>query len=233
MAQRKAAKKIPLKPEAVFVAHNKQTPAQKKPKVRKSKPKTNHKKSFISKFARTRVKKPIFYTIVSVVLAIVVVYLWIIVGQSVRETNVILDSSKKTASAAYVIAKKESDLVRIIGTRLQRQSEIQNYQSAPVDLQRFMTNDYRTFKQQCISNGTLAADVGYELSAVVYDAYAVIKRSCNGTDTLIAKKFESKWATVFSGNVLPPCALTNDLTIPQGVSFYCMQNEIRYVNPNP
>lgn len=223
---------MPLKPEVILVAQKKPAlivkPAAKKPQ-KHHKPK----KLRVAKYARIRVKKPIFYSIISVVVAIAVAVTWALVSQSVRETNTTLNESSRVANATYLVAKKQASLIKIIGTKLQRQSEIQNYQSAPNDLQKFMADDYRLFKQQCIANGVLAGDIGYELHSVVYDSFAVIKRSCNGVDTLIAKKFETKWATVFSGNILPPCSLTNDLAIPQGASYYCQQNEVRYVNPNP
>jgi hypothetical protein len=94
-------------------------------------------------------------------------------------------------------------------------------------------DDYKVFKKQCTVNDKISSDVGYELHSVIYDSYAVVKRTCNGTDTAILKKFGSTWAIAFSGNVLPPCTVTNDLDIPQGASYYCVQDGVTYVNPNP
>ncbi len=235
MATRKSAKnnrkKVRLQPEEVYVARPKKVsvpkPAPKK-KVKKSKPKVH-----IKKYARIRVRRSVFVMVVVATLSIAVAITWIVVKQSILETNKSLQASAKTANGMFIAAKTEADLIRIIGTKKQRASEIINFQSAPVDLQKFIMDDYKTFKKQCTVNGKISSDVGYELKSVIYDAYAVVKRTCNGTDTAILKKFGATWAIAFSGNVLPPCTVTNDLDIPQGASYYCTQDGGTYVNPNP
>jgi len=234
MAQKKAPRKNHnIKPEEVIVAHKKVVVLKPKavPKKVIKKPKKKH--LGLRKYGKIRVRQSVFFSIISIILAIAVAITWVRVQESVRDTTANLDASARTANSTYVIAKKEADLIKIIGTKLQRQSEIKNYQSAPTDLQKFVTSDYKQFKQQCIANGKLSDDVGYEVSSVIYDSFAVVKRTCNGTDTAILKKFGDKWAVAFSGNVLPPCSVTNDLNIPQGASYYCEQNSVMYINPNP
>jgi|GEM_PF-1122271 len=235
MAQKKTTrKKRPLQPEEVILARAKPKSITPKAPPKKSVKKPKKHPIHWRKYARLRVRKDVFYSLISIVLAIVVVFTWMHVSESVRDIHNNLNASTRTANATFLVAKKEADVIRVIGTKLQRQSEIKNYQSATPDLQKFVSSDYRTFKQQCIANGTLSDDVGYEVSSVIYDAYAVVKRTCNGgTDTAILKKFNDKWALVFSGNVYPPCSTLNDLNIPQGASYYCTQNDVPYINPNP
>lgn len=231
MAKRK--KLLLTKPEEVIVARHKVA----KKAIPKKQPKrpTRRPKKVVHwrRFLRFRVRKDVFYSLISIILAFTMIVTWIQVRASIRDTNKNLTASSRTADATYLVAKKEADLIRIIGTKTQRQNEIKNFQSAPIGLQKFIASDYRTFKQQCIANGKLSNDVGYEVSNVIYDSYAVVKRTCNGTSTAILKNFNGKWATAFSGNVNPPCTVTNDLDIPQGASYYCEQNGVIYINPNP
>lgn len=234
MAQKKAPrKKLSIKPEEVLIARKKTAISKPQPAPKKAIKKPKKKRIALRKYGKIRIRQSVFFSIVSIILAIAVVITWMQVQASVRDTTASLDASVKTANSTYVIAKKEADLIKIIGTKLQRQSEIKNYQSAPTDLQKFVTADYKQFKQQCIANGKLSDDVSYEVGSVIYDSFAVVKRTCNGTDTAILKKFGEKWAIAFSGNVLPPCSVTNDLNIPQGASYYCEQNGVTYINPNP
>ncbi|MFO0882455.1 MAG: hypothetical protein U0491_03320 [Candidatus Saccharimonadales bacterium] len=225
--------KVSFKPELVLRANPKK-PAQ--PKRVQNKTVKKHPKSRpvpVKKILNKRVRRRVFYPVVAIVLAFFVVITFLQVRSSVAGTNALLTSSAKRANDGYVVAKKEADLIKIIGTKLQRRSEIVNYQSAPNDLRAFADTDYRAFKTTCIKNGSLSNDVRYEISNVEYDKFAVIKRTCNGgTDTVILEKFD-KWGVVFSGNVYPPCSLTNDLDVPQGASYYCMYNGVRYINPNP
>lgn len=230
--QSKNTPKRTIKPEEVLVVRPKQ-----KTVIRTTKkvapPKKKRPKLRIKKYANMRVRQPVFKLIVVAFLCVAVAVAWFFVSESLRETNRSLDASAKAANGMFVAAKAEADLVRIIGTKTQRANEIINYQSAPKDLQSFVMSDYRTFKKQCIANGKLSNDISYELNNVIYDEFAVAKRTCNGTDTAIFKKFDGKWALVFSGNVLPKCSLVNDLNIPQGATMYCSQDDIRYLNPNP
>jgi len=233
----KRRKKVPAyKPEAVLRARPKAAPqpvAVKKPTKKAKKRRSVSFFTRIRRFGRHRLPRSVFLSILGIILGTVVVAVGVYVQHSVHETNVNLAEASKTADQSFLVAKKEADLIRIIGTKAKRQSEIVNYQSAPSSLQAFMTADYRAFKQQCVANGMLADDVGYELNNVIYDSYAVVKRTCNGTDTAILKRFGNAWTVAFSGNVLPPCSLVNDLTIPQGASYYCAQGGVRYLNPNP
>lgn len=232
----KPKKTASIKPEAVLRAKPRKTLSVQK-KIAAPPKKTHHKKSHlgasIRRFLKKRIPRRVFLPIVAIILAIAVVVTGLSVLQSVRTTNTLLDRAAKQANVPFLIAKKEADLIRIIGTSTKRQAEIENYQSAPADLQAFMMKDYRQFKEQCIAAGALPDDVGYKVENVIYDSYAIIKRSCNGAETAIAKKFENGWAIAFSGNVLPPCSLINDYDIPQGASYYCQQNGITYINPNP
>ena len=232
----KPKKPTAIKPEAVLRAKPKTTPPLPKKAVARPK-KTHHKKSHLGgtvrRLLKKRIPRRVFLPIVAIVLAGAVVVTGSAVLQSVKTTNTLLDKAAKQANVPFLIAKKEADLIRIIGTSTKRQAEIENYQSAPADLQAFMMKDYRQFKEQCIAAGALPDDVGYKVENVIYDSYAIIKRSCSGTETAIAKKFENGWAIAFSGNVLPPCSLINDYDIPQGASYYCQQNSITYINPNP
>lgn len=237
MAQKKRQanlKKPALKPELVLVAHSAKTAVATKPKKspKKSK-KRNRRKNGIAKYFKFRIKQRTFALIVACVTLVAIVIVWLAASQAVLQTNKMFDSAQSVAGSAYEAVKQEAKLVKIIGNNDQRAREIINYQSAPAELQKFIMADYRRFKKQCIANGKLSDDIGYELSAVIYDTYAVAKRSCNGTDTVIFKKFDNGWALVFSGNIDPPCTLVNDLEIPQGASMYCALDGVRYVNANP
>lgn len=240
MAEAKKTKKIikkqNLKPEEILRAKKRSVglPQKPLPKPVKPAPKKRHKKTLsLKKLGQRKVKNPICISIIAIFLAIVVIIVWVLVAKSVKETNNSLDASEKSANGMYIVAKKEADLIRVIGTKLKRQSEVVNYQSAPADLQKFIDADYKAFKQQCMVNGKITNNVGYEVTSIVYDSYAVIKRNCDGNDTLILKKFDTKWAVVFSGNVLPTCSTVNDFDIPQGASMNCEQNGVVYLNPNP
>lgn len=238
MATRKSPKKKKpaVRPEAVFRARPK--PVTQKPASKKQPLKKRHKKQLgwlkaVRRFGHKHVPRRLFVAIVAIVLTAAVIATGVLVQESVSQTNQLLTEAAEQANNSFLIAKKEADLVRIIGTKTKRQSEITNYQSASAGLQSFMNADYRQFKASCIANGSLPSDVGYEVTNVIYDSFAVIKRTCNGTDTVILKKFDSGWAIVFSGNVLPACSLVNDFAIPQGASYHCEQNGVTYLNPNP
>lgn len=236
MAKKSAPKKKArnlFKPEIVYRAQPKK-PARVlvKPKKKPSK-KSKSVKLPIKKTLNKRVRRRVFYPIVAIVVAFFVVMTFMQVRSSVTDTNTLLTGASSHANDSYVIAKKEADLIKIIGTKFQRRSEIVNYQSAPADLRSFVDTDYRAFKSACITDNKLTGAVRYEISNVEYDKFAVIKRTCNGgTDTVILEKFD-KWGVVFSGNIYPPCSLTNDLNVPQGASYYCMYDGVRYINPNP
>ena len=236
MAKKSAPKKnntVSLKPEAILRAHPKKRvvkPVKQKKKPAK-KPKAVH--IPVRKLLNKRVRRKVFYPVIAIILAIVVVITFLQVRASILDTNALLTAASSHANDSYVIAKKEADLVKIIGTKLQRRSEIVNYQSAPADLRAFADTDYRTFKSSCITDNKINGEVRYEISSVEYDKFAVVKRTCNGgTDTVILEKFD-RWAVIFSGNVYPPCTLTNDLDVPQGASYYCMYDGVKYINPNP
>lgn len=235
MAEKKKPQNSKIKPEEVIRAKKRVVVSQPKPVPKpRPKPKKRHKKHIsVKKIANKRVNNPIFVSILAIVLSIFVVFTWVYVSRSVKETNNNLDQASKSANGVYLIAKKEAELIKIIGTKMKRQSEVVNYQSAPDDLQKFVDADYKIFKQQCIVNGKLPSGVSYEISNIIYDSYAVIKRGCNGTESTILKKFDKKWAVVFSGNIYPACSLVNDLDIPQGASMYCDLNGVTYLNPNP
>ena len=237
MAQKKrqtSSKKPVIKPELVLTAHKpkRTNPPKHKKQAANPKKQKQHKKHF-AKYLRIRIKQRTFVVIVAAVTVVAIIITWLFVSQALKQADAMLEDAKNVAGSAYVAVKQEANLIKIIGSNRQRASEIVNYQSAPAELQKFIMADYRQFKKQCIANATLSDDVGYELSSVIYDSFAVAKRSCNGTDTAIFKKFDEKWAVVFSGNIDPPCSLVNDLEIPQGASMYCAQDGVRYVNANP
>lgn len=237
MAQKKRQanlKKPALKPELVLVAHSAKTAVAAKPKKSPKKQKKHiRKKNSIAKYFKLRIKQRTFALIVASVAIVAIVIVWLTASQAVLQANKMFDSAQSVAGSAYEAVKQEAELVKIIGNNDQRAREIVNYQSAPAELQKFIMADYRQFKKLCIANGVLSDDVGYELSGVIYDSYAVAKRSCNGTETVIFKNFNKNWALVFSGNIDPPCTLVNDLEIPQGAAMYCAQDGVRYVNANP
>lgn len=231
--QLKKKNRTAFKPEVVLRARPKKIEVIKPKPKKKPVKKPKAVKIPINKWLHKRVRRKVFYPVVAIILAIFVVITFIQVKDSVANTNELLTTASSHANDSYIVAKKEADLVKIIGTKLQRRSEIVNYQSAPADLRTFADTDYRAFKSACVTNKTLTGDVKYQIYNVEYDKFAVIKRTCNGgTDTVILEKFD-KWAVIFSGNVYPPCTLTNDLNVPQGVSYYCMYDGVQYINPNP
>lgn len=236
MASKKPAKhlkRIP-KAEAVLRAKPKPKPIAKKPVAPKKKPaKRRNIHLPLRSLLHKRVKKPVFYTIIACFLAVVAIVTFLQVRTSVLQTNQLLEAASTRANDSFLFAKKEAELVRIIGTKLERRSEIINYQSAPADLRAFAEADYRTFKANCVVDKKIDGTVRYKIENVPYDSFARITRTCNGgTDTVLLKKFDT-WAVIFSGNVLPPCTLTNDLDVPQGIAYYCTYDGVSYINPNP
>lgn len=225
-----------IKPEEVIRARKRVTekPPKPAPKPKKQKPKKRHTKHhYVNKLFGKKLKSPVFYSLVIVILAFFVILTWVFVSKAVEQTNNSLDQSSATSNTMYLFAKKEAEIIKIIGPKQKRQTEIVNFQGAPKDLQYFVETDYKDFKQQCIVNGKLPDGVSYEISNIIYDKFAIVKRNCNGAEMSILKKFDKKWSLVFSGNNLPSCSLVNDLDIPQGATMYCDQNGVRYLNPNP
>ena len=220
-----------IKPEQVIVAKKVAKPKSPPPKPT---PKNHHKRrSLLKSLFSKKLKPTTFVSIVIIVFVVSVVVVGIMVSKSVKQTNISLDHARSTSDSMYLLAKKEADVIKLIGSKPKRQLEIINYQSAPTELQAFAEKDYKEFKQQCIINGNLSANVSYEIANVIYDKYAVVKRSCDGSELSILKKFDNKWAVVFSGNNLPSCSIVNDMDIPQGATMYCDQNGVQYLNPNP
>lgn len=236
--RKKTLRKKQPKPEVVVKALPKATiakPAKNvKPTVTKTSAKHRRRANSVKRLLGKRVRQPVFATVFSVVLLIAVVVSWAVVGDSLSKTYIMYDSAVSASAGAYSAVIGEARLLRVIGGDKQRADEIVNYQSAPVDLQKAIMSDYRLFKKKCMVNGVISGDVSYELGNVVYDAYAVARRTCNGgTDTAIYKKFSDRWSLIFEGNNEPSCILTNDLEIPQGTARYCYQDGVRYLNPNP
>ena len=229
----RSAKKQSIKPEAIIRATPKRRIAAPKPPQKKPTKKQRRVHIPLRAFLHKRVKKPIFYSIVACFVAIVSVVTFMQVRTAVTNTSDLLAAASQRANDSFLFAKKEADLVRIIGTKLERRSEIVNYQSAPADLRAFADADYRSFKANCITDKKIVGTVRYKIENVPYDSFARITRTCNGgTDTVLLKKFDT-WAVIFSGNVQPPCTLTNDLDVPQGIAYYCTYDGISYINPNP
>jgi hypothetical protein len=224
------------KPEEIIKAtsrsKNKPKKQSNKPKIVKSKKRS---KNFINfkKISRIKVNKFTIIFIFAVCLLVCVLVVWLYVAKAIKQTNQLYDSSIKIANNMYIVAKKEADLSRVIGTKDVRRSEIINLQSASNSLQRYIEYDYRNFKQSCMVNNKLPDNVGYEIVNVVYDSYALVRKNCQGSENEILKKFDKNWSVVFTGNILPQCSMVNDLAIPQGIMMYCEQNSATYLNPNP
>lgn len=236
MSVNKKVNQNKIKPEQVIHAKKRviEKPQKPAPKLKRVKPKKNRNKHSLLKILFSKkLKSPIFNTIVMIVLVFFVILTCVIVSKSIKQTNILLDQSNATSNTMYLFAKKQAEIIKIIGPKQKRQSEIVNFQSAPKDLQEFVEADYKEFKQQCIVNGKLQDGVSYEISNIIYDKFATVSRNCNGAESSILRKFDKKWSVVFSGNNLPKCSLINDLDIPQGASMYCDQNGVSYVNPNP
>lgn len=229
MAKKKPSAKVTkarnFKPEIVYFAKKPKPIVVKKPKKAVKK---HHRPLKIR-----RVNRKSFYAIIFVVALITTVLVWTYVTAQVRQATKIFDSAQQITSNSALKNYKQLSVARAVGSDEKLKSEIINLQSGPADLQKYVLTDYRIFKQGCVVNGQLIDNTSYEIVNVIYDKFAVIARTCSGTDKAILKKFDVGWAIAFSGNVYPPCSLTNDLAIPQGASLYCVQNGITFVNPNP
>lgn len=230
MAQKKPIKKSASKkitPEVVYVAKPKKPVATKKP-IKKT-AKKSHKKPLLLK----RVNKHLFYSIIFIVGVVVTLFVWVYVATQVNKATVVFDAAEAVARNSGVNRSSDLQTVRVVGSDEKLKSEIINLQSAPPDLQAYILKDYRLFKQTCVVNGQLIDTASYELEGVVYDTFAKIRRECNGSDSLILKKFDSGWSVIFTGNAYPECSLVNDLNVPKGMAYNCTQNGVTYINANP
>ena len=111
--------------------------------------------------------------------------------------------------------------------------EITNLQSAPESLREYVLKDYRYMKSACIINGELITPFGYEITNVVYDAYARIEKTCGGSKPVIVKLFSDTWTVVHEGSAPIPCSTVNAFEIPRGVAATCITGTVTYTNPNP
>jgi hypothetical protein len=223
-----SAKKI--KPEMVYTALPRKAikpkPAK---KPQKKKVHKKHQPTKAEQRTQNRMVRRALGACISLILLIVALY--ILTGLFKLER--IFDESIRTTEVLNSIDKDAAAKARIAGSNSALQAQIVNFQSAPQDLQSFITQDYRNFKNSCIVNGQISPDVGYEVVAVVYDSFAKVARTCGGTTTALLKRFESGWTEVFSGNVPPACSLVNDLAIPKGLAATCVEQGASYQNPNP
>lgn len=233
-----AARKKPSKKQAVHVLRQKpQTvyTVQKKPTASKAPPKKKQQKqhrwlnapfnksTYLQKTGRGS-------AFVIIVVVLVVAATW--VNAAARG----FWHEQKRADRASSRLQEDSSawtMLRLVGSPSYYPKEIQNYSSAPADLQAFALKDYRKFKASCISNGKLITPLNYQISNVVYDSFARISKECGGTDMSIVVKMSNKWTVVFEGNDLPTCDSVNEYQIPQGISSQCVKNLVVYTNPNP
>lgn len=213
----------------VYTALPKRAP---RPKPKKQPKKRVHAKRRVTKVEKRRQKRIITHAVVGLVgVLLFVAGLYIITG--IFKLERIFDESLRQADVINQIDEEAVKKARIAGSDGELQQQVVNFQSAPTDLQNYITTDYRKFKNSCIVNGQISPDVGYEVVAVVYDSFAKVSRTCGGTTTALVKKFDSGWVEVFSGNVAPACSLVNDLAIPKGLTEVCVEQGVQYTNPNP
>jgi hypothetical protein len=209
----------PKKPKSIL--------APKKPKHRK--PNVRHKK---------RVLKPKFKLISQRMLllylgfVLIVFALWFMY-QSVNLTKSVYEASISDSNSFLAYDKSQIKTAKIVGTKVQLKNEIKNYNWAPADLQKFMLNDYKSIKKNCVVNGSLVGEVSYRLLSIEYDKYATVMRGCNGEQKSVLAKFSNNWIVIFSGNTTISCSVINDYDIPKIVSPICETNGVLYLNPNP
>jgi len=144
-----------------------------------------------------------------------------------------INSTVKDAGSMLAYDKSQVETAKIVGSKSQLAQEIQGYSRGSLDLQSYITKDYKQFKQKCVVNGDLVGPVSYEVVKVVNNKFALVAKGCNGVEDNILARIGGRWSVVYSGNTLIACELVNSLDIPQSISRYCSLNDKTYLNPNP
>ena len=154
----------------------------KKPKNKLTQKKLKHRKPYVRH--KKRVLKPKLKLVSQHMLflylgfALIVFALWFMY-RSVNLTNSIYEASVSDAAGFLAYDKSQIKIAKIVGTNVQLEKEIINYNWAPPDLQQFILKDYKRIKNNCIVNGNLVGEVSYRLISVEYDKYATVMRGCN------------------------------------------------------